>query len=53
MRRKTQIVLAITFMVAGLLLFFSYIYISEMLRQEVTTWRGSPTMPSPISPARV
>jgi len=36
MRRKTQIVLAITFMVAGLVSFFSYIYISELLRQEVT-----------------
>jgi signal transduction histidine kinase len=36
MRRKTQIVLAITFMVAALVSFFSYIYISEILRQEVT-----------------
>jgi PAS domain S-box-containing protein len=37
MRRKTQIVLAITFMVAALASFFSYIYISEILRQEVTS----------------
>ena len=37
MRRKTKIVLAITFMVAVLVLAFSYIYISELLRQRVTT----------------
>jgi PAS domain S-box-containing protein len=37
MRRKTKIVLAITFMVAALVLAFSYIYISELLRQRVTT----------------
>jgi signal transduction histidine kinase len=37
MRRKTQIVLAITFMVAALVSFFSYIYISEVLGQEVTS----------------
>jgi PAS domain S-box-containing protein len=37
MRRKTQIVLAITFMVAALVSYFSYIYISEILRQEVTS----------------
>src|SRR5437667_12010787 len=37
MRRKTKIVLAITFMVAVLVLGFSYIYISELLRQRVTT----------------
>lgn len=36
MRRKTQIVLAIIFMVASLASFFSYIYISEILRQEIT-----------------
>ena len=35
MRRKTQIVLAITFMVAALVSFFSYIYISEILGQEI------------------
>jgi len=37
MRRKTKIVLAITFMVAALVLGFSYLYISELLRQRVTT----------------
>jgi len=37
MRRKTQIVLAITFMVAALVSFFSYIYISEVLGQEITS----------------
>src|SRR5437016_1303516 len=37
MRRKTKIVLAITFMVAALVSAFSYIYISELLRQRVTT----------------
>jgi len=37
MRLKTKIVLAITFMVAALVLTFSYIYISELLRQRVTT----------------
>ena len=37
MRRKTQIVLAITFMVAALVCSFSYIYISEILRQQVAT----------------
>ena len=36
MRRKTQIVLAITFMVAALVSFFSYTYVSEILRQEIT-----------------
>ncbi len=36
MRRKTKIVLAITCMVAALVLFFSYIYISEILRQAIT-----------------
>src|SRR6202162_1253565 len=41
MRRKTKIVLAITFMVAALVLGFSYIYISELLRQRVTTARES------------
>ena len=41
MRRKTKIVLAITLMVAGLVLAFSYIYISELLRQRVTTARES------------
>lgn len=37
MRRKTQIVLAITFMVAALVCSFSYIYISQILRQQITT----------------
>ena len=41
MRRKTKIVLAITFMVAVLVLAFSYIYISELLRQRVTTARDT------------
>ena len=35
MRRKTQLVLAITFMVALLVCSFSYIYISQILRQRV------------------
>ena len=37
MRRKTKIVLAITFMVAAVVSFFSYIYISEILSQEITS----------------
>ena len=37
MRRRTQIVLAITFMVAALVTGASYIYISQMLRQRVAT----------------
>jgi PAS domain S-box-containing protein len=37
MRRKTQIVLAITFLVAALVCSFSYIYVSEILRQRVTS----------------
>jgi PAS domain S-box-containing protein len=41
MRRKTKIVLAITFMVAALVSAFSYFYISELLRQRVTTARES------------
>src|SRR5580698_3105650 len=36
MRRKTQIVLAITFLVAALVCSFSYIYVSQILRQRVT-----------------
>jgi PAS domain S-box-containing protein len=35
MRRKTQIVLAITFLVAALVWSFSYIYVSQILRQRV------------------
>jgi len=41
MRRKTTIVLAITFMVAALVSGFSYLYVSELLRQQVTTARES------------
>jgi PAS domain S-box-containing protein len=41
MRRKTKLVLAITFMVAVLVTAFSYVYISELLRQRVTTARES------------
>jgi PAS domain S-box-containing protein len=37
MRRRTKIVLAITFMVAALVTGASYIYISEMLHQRVAT----------------
>jgi PAS domain S-box-containing protein len=37
MRRRTKIVLAITFMVAVLVSAFSYFYISQLLRQQVTT----------------
>jgi signal transduction histidine kinase len=37
MRRKTQIVLAITFMVAALVCSFSCIYVSQILRQRITT----------------
>jgi PAS domain S-box-containing protein len=37
MRRKTQIVLAITFMVAALACSFSYIYVSQILRQRLTS----------------
>jgi signal transduction histidine kinase len=35
MRRKTQIVLAITFLVAALVCSFSYIYVSYILRQRI------------------
>lgn len=35
MSRKTQIVLAITFMVAVLVSFFSYIYVQQVLRQQI------------------
>src|SRR5580704_9730074 len=41
MRRKTQIVLAVTFMVAALVCGFSYIYVSQILRQQVTFARNS------------
>jgi len=36
MSRKSKIVLAITLMVAALVSFFSYLYISEILRQAIT-----------------
>ena len=35
MRRKTQLVVAITFMVTVVVSFFSYIYISQILRQQI------------------
>jgi signal transduction histidine kinase len=41
MRRKTKIVLAITFMVAVLVCSFSYIYVSVILRQQVTFAQNS------------
>jgi signal transduction histidine kinase len=41
MRRKTQIVLAITFMVAALVCSFSYIYISYILRQRIAYTRDT------------
>ena len=37
MRRRTQIVLSITLMVACLVSYFSYIYISQILRQQLRT----------------
>jgi signal transduction histidine kinase len=36
MRLRTQLVLAITLMVAALVTLFSYIYISQLLRQQIT-----------------
>ncbi len=36
MRRRTQLVLAITLMVAALVTLFSGIYISQLLRQQIT-----------------
>lgn len=39
MRRRTKIVLAITFMVAAMVSAFSYIYISQLLRQRITNAR--------------
>ena len=41
MRRKTFIVLAITIMVAALVSLFSYLYISQILRQQITTTRDT------------
>jgi signal transduction histidine kinase len=37
MRRRTQLVLSITLMVSALVAVFSYIYISQLLRQRITT----------------
>jgi PAS domain S-box-containing protein len=39
MRRRTKLVLAITFMVVALVSAFSYIYLSEILRQQVVAAR--------------
>ena len=41
MRRKTFIVLAITIMVAALVSLFSYLYISQILRQQIITTRDT------------
>jgi PAS domain S-box-containing protein len=41
MRRRTQIVLTVTFMVALLVTAFSYIYITQMLRQRIKTARDT------------
>jgi signal transduction histidine kinase len=41
MRRKTQIVLAITFMVAAMVCSLSYFYVSEILRQRVAYERDT------------
>jgi PAS domain S-box-containing protein len=41
MRRKTQIVLAITFMVAALVCSLSYVYVSQILRQRVAYERDT------------
>lgn len=43
MRRRTQIVLAITFMVAVLVTGASYVYISQMLRQRIATAHDTAT----------
>jgi PAS domain S-box-containing protein len=43
MRRRTQIVLAITFMVAALVSGASYLYISQILRQGITTTHDTAT----------
>ena len=41
MRRKTQIVLAITFMVAAMVCSLSYVYVSQILRQRVAYERDT------------
>jgi PAS domain S-box-containing protein len=43
MRRRTQIVLAITFMAAALVSGASYIYVSQILRQGITTTHDTAT----------
>ena len=43
MRRRTQIVLAITFMVAALVSGASYVYVSQILRQRITTAHDTAT----------
>src|ERR1700746_2487611 len=43
MRRRTQLVLAIIFMVAALVTGASYIYISQILRQGITTTHDTAT----------
>jgi PAS domain S-box-containing protein len=37
MRRKTQLVVAVTFMVTAVVMFASYIYVSQILRQEINS----------------
>jgi PAS domain S-box-containing protein len=39
MRRRTQIILTVTFMVAVLVTAFSYMYVSQLLQQSITTSR--------------
>ena len=39
MRRRTQIILTVTFMVAVLVTAFSYLYVSQLLQQSITTSR--------------
>src|SRR5450432_1798778 len=39
MRRRTQIILTVTFMVAVLVTVFSYIYVSQLLQQSIATSR--------------
>jgi signal transduction histidine kinase len=39
MRRKTQLVVAVTFMVTVMVLFFSYVYVSQILRQQISNTR--------------
>lgn len=39
MRRKTQLVVAVTFMVTVMVAFFSYVYVSQTLRQQISGTR--------------